>query len=149
MPTTAVRRITYVALIATLSIGAIAACNALSDVYAMASAMSASVTPCIAEATTTAPADDDLDAFCARATELVGLTPTSEQLAEYADLAPQDIAAPVETFVAAFEAADGDLGAVFADPEASAAADEIAAFESEQCGITQPGPPPGAPGTDG
>ena len=30
-----------------------------------------------------------------------------------------------------------------------ACTDEIAAFESEQCGITQPGPPPGAPGTDG
>ena len=144
MPTTAVRRITHVALIATLSIGAIAACSDDSD-----DATDTDSTTTIAEATTTAPADDDLDAFCARATELVGLTPTSEQLAEYADLAPQDIAAPVETFVAAFEAADGDLGAVFADPEASAAADEIAAFESEQCGITQPGPPPGAPGTDG
>ena len=144
MPTTAVRRIASAALIAAASIGPIAACSDDSD-----DAADTDSTTTTAEATATASATDDLDAFCAAATELVGVTPTSEQLAEYAQLAPQDIAAPVETFIAAFESADGDLGAVFADPEASAAADEIAAFESEACGITQPGPPPGAPGTEG
>ncbi|HMU79269.1 MAG TPA: hypothetical protein PKX25_15910 [Microthrixaceae bacterium] len=144
MPTTAVRRIAFAALIAAASIGPIAACSDDSD-----DAADTDSTTTTAEATATASATDDLDAFCAAATELVGVTPTSEQLAEYAQLAPQDIAAPVETFIAAFESADGDLGAVFADPEASAAADEIAAFESEACGITQPGPPPGAPGTEG
>lgn len=143
MPSTAVRRITQAAMVAALSIGAIAACSDDSD-----DAAETDSTTTIAEATTTAPADD-LVAFCAVATELVGVTPTSEQLAEYAALAPAEIAGPVETFVAAFEAADGDLGAAFADPEASAAADEIAVFESEECGITQPGPPPGAPGSEG
>ena len=110
MPTTAVRRIAFAALIAAASIGPIAACSDDSD-----DAADTDSTTTTAEATATASATDDLDAFCAAATELVGVTPTSEQLAEYAQLAPQDIAAPVETFIAAFESADGDLGAVFAD----------------------------------
>ncbi|NLD75389.1 MAG: hypothetical protein GX643_01855 [Acidimicrobiales bacterium] len=143
MPSTAVRRITQAALVAALSVGPLVACSDGTDDGA-----GSDPTTTAAEATTTTPADD-LVAFCATATELVGVTPTSEQLAEYAALAPAEIAGPVETFVAAFEAADGDLGAAFADPEASAAADEIATFESEECGITQPGPPPGAPGSEG
>ena len=141
MLSTRIRHISQAALIATLCVGSLVACS--NDIE-----NAADTAPTTTAADATAPADD-LEAFCAVATELVGVTPTSEQLAAYAEAAPVGIAEAVDAFVAAFEAAEGDLDAVFADPDASAAADEIAVFESDECGITQPGPPPGAPGNGG
>jgi hypothetical protein len=140
MPTPATRRLAPALLLAALATGTLAACGDDAD---ETTATTAATDPPTTEAA--AGDADDLDAFCAAATELVGITPTAEQLADYAALAPEEIAEPVETFVAAFEANDGDLGAVFSDPEASAAADELSAFEADECGITPPGPPPGAP----
>ncbi|MCC6438322.1 MAG: hypothetical protein IT196_25090 [Acidimicrobiales bacterium] len=96
-------------------------------------------------AATSAGAADALDAFCAVAAALNGAqAPTSAQIAEYASLAPAEIASPAAAFVDAFEAADGNLGAVFADPDAVAAAERLTQFEAQRCGITPPGPPAGA-----
>ncbi len=140
MPTPAAHRLVPALLLAALAVGTLAACGDDAD---ETTATTAATDPPTTEA---AVGDADaLDAFCAAATELVGITPTAEQLADYAALAPDEIAGPVQVFVDAFEANDGDLGAVFSDPEASSAADEIAAFEADECGITPPAPPPGAP----
>lgn len=83
----------------------------------------------------------DVEAFCDLATELVGVTPTAEQVARYADLAPAEIAEPAAVFATAFAAASGDLDAVFAAPDVAEAVEAISQFESDECGISQPGPP--------
>lgn len=141
MPTRS-RTITALIAAATIATGA-GACS--SDDDSDATAAESTTTTTAAASTTSADDTSDLTEFCAIATELNGATaPTQEQIDEYAALAPDEISEPVDTFVAAFTEADGNLGAVFADPEAAAASEEIAAFESEQCGITPPGPPPGA-----
>jgi uncharacterized cupredoxin-like copper-binding protein len=81
--------------------------------------------------------DPALEEFCALAAELNDQDgpPTVEQLRAYADLAPDEIAADVTTFVEVFEAADGDFTVVFTDPAAGAAAESLTAFEAEQCGF--------------
>jgi ABC-type glycerol-3-phosphate transport system substrate-binding protein len=135
-----IRSRTIIALVAAGAV--IAGAGACSSDDDEASAESTTTTS--AASTTPEEPTSDLTEFCDLASELNGATPTQEQIDEYSALAPDEISEPVETFAAAFTAADGDLGAVFADPDAAAASEEIAAFESEQCGITPPGPPAGA-----
>lgn len=82
----------------------------------------------------------DLAAFCATAAETnqPGTLPTSELLAEYQALAPDEISDPVDVLVDAFAAAGDDPAAAFSDPEVIAAIEQITEFESEQCGIEPP-----------
>lgn len=135
------RTITALIAAATIATGA-GACSSDND---DATAAESTTTTTASASTASAEDTSDLTEFCAIATELNGATaPTQEQIDEYAALAPDEISEPVDTFVAAFTAADGNLGAVFSDPDAAAASEQIAAFESAQCGITPPGPPPGA-----
>ena len=61
--------------------------------------------------------------------------PTAEQLEQYAELAPEELRPEVETLGAAFAAAGEDLGAVFSDPEASAALEQITEFEATSCAL--------------
>ena len=81
-----------------------------------------------------------LDEFCSVAEQLNnqdGL-PTAEQLAEYQSLAPDEIAEPTATVVAAFESAADNPQAVFADEGALAAIQELTVFEAEACGLEPP-----------
>ena len=61
--------------------------------------------------------------------------PTAAQLEQYAELAPDDLRPAVESLGAAFAAAGDDLGAVFSDPEASAALEQITEFEATTCAL--------------
>jgi hypothetical protein len=81
--------------------------------------------------------DPELAEVCALAAELNAQDgpPTEEQLAAYAELAPPEIADDVAAFIVAFQAADGDFGAVFADPAAGPAIEALTAFEAESCGL--------------
>ncbi len=83
---------------------------------------------------------DDLADYCATAEQLNSQDgpPTAEQLATYAELAPDEVADPTAVVLAAFDAAGGDFGAVFADPEALAAIETLSAFEREACGLGEP-----------
>lgn len=92
--------------------------------------------------TTDEPAGD-LTAFCevAEALNDQESLPTTDQLAEYQALAPDEIAEPVEVLVAAFEAAGDSPQAVFSNPEAIAAIEELTAFEADACGLEPPGDP--------
>lgn len=85
----------------------------------------------------------DLTAYCEIAVELTeqDSLPTAEQLAEYQSLAPEAVAEPVATLVAAFEAAGDQPQQVFADEEAVAAIEELTAFEAEACGLEPPQDP--------
>jgi hypothetical protein len=100
---------------------------------------SATTEPVTAEEVSIDPA---LAEFCALAEELNTQEelPTAEQLSAYAELAPPELADDVATFIAAFEAADGDFGAVFSDPAAGSAIEAITAFEAESCGLEGGGP---------
>lgn len=84
-----------------------------------------------------------LEEFCSVAEQLndQDSLPTPEQLAEYQSLAPEEIAQPTATVVAAFESAADDPQAVFADESALAAIQELTAFEARACGLE---PPPAA-----
>lgn len=100
-----------------------------------------------APTTTTVPATDDaepeLDRFCEVATELAeqDSLPSAEQLAEYEALAPEEIAEPVATLLAAFDAAGDEPQQVFADEGAVDAIEELTAFEAEACGLEPPQDP--------
>lgn len=59
--------------------------------------------------------------------------PTAAQLERYAELAPDELRPAVETVAAAFIAAGDDVAAVFADPEATAALEQITEFEASSC----------------
>ncbi len=87
--------------------------------------------------------DTDLTAYCEIAVELTeqDSLPTAEQLAEYQSLAPEAVAEPVATLVAAFEEAGDQPQQVFADEEAVAAIEELTAFEAEACGLEPPQDP--------
>ena len=84
----------------------------------------------------------DLAAFCAKAAETnqPGTMPTSELLAEYQAVAPDELSDPVAVLVDAFTAAGDDPAAAFSDPVVIAAIEHITAFESEQCGLEPPRP---------
>lgn len=139
MPTRT-RTITAIVAVAALAIGITACSDDADDATASDEATTTEVASNAAD-----DGAEDLTEFCALATELSGAAaPTQEQIDEYAALAPDQISEPVDTFVAAFTAAEGNLGEAFSDPEVVAASDEIAVFEAEECGITPPGPPDGA-----
>lgn len=155
MPATVPTRLATAVLALGLSAGLLAACGDDSDDAAAtttAADSAAETTAAVSEPSsgsepTETEIDPALEEYCAVAAELNGAAaPTAEQIAEWEALVPEEIAEPAETFVAAFEAADGDLSVVFDDPEVIAASDEIAAFDQAECGITPPGPPPGAGG---
>lgn len=91
-----------------------------------------------APAGTDAPADiaPENAEYCAAAAELDDQEafPTDEQLEELRSVAPDEIAAEIDTVVDAFiEAEDPTL--VFGDPEIAAAFEPIEAFEAENCGL--------------
>ncbi|HUF99572.1 MAG TPA: hypothetical protein VMM60_15685 [Ilumatobacter sp.] len=77
------------------------------------------------------------DPFCANAAELNSQdsAPTVEQVEEYAELAPAELAEPVAVVLAALEAADGNFEAIFSDPAVGPALGEITDFEAEYCGF--------------
>lgn len=82
----------------------------------------------------------ELTELCALATEMDEQEdfPSAEQLQQYKELAPDDIADAVNTAADPLIAADGDLPAffaAFADDDVAAAVDDINAFETEECGI--------------
>jgi hypothetical protein len=81
-----------------------------------------------------------LDEFCSVAEQLNNQDslPTREQLAEYQSLAPDEIAEPTATLVAAFESAADNPQTVFANDGAIAAIQELTAFEAEECGLEPP-----------
>ncbi|MDP1795464.1 MAG: hypothetical protein Q8K63_15100 [Acidimicrobiales bacterium] len=84
----------------------------------------------------------DLAAFCAKAAETnqPGTLPTTELLAEYQALAPDEISDPVTVLVDAFAAAGDDPASAFSDPDVIAAIEQITEFESEQCALEPPQP---------
>lgn len=67
--------------------------------------------------------------------------PTAEVIEAYMAVAPTELQEPLQLVLDTLEEADGDFMAVFADPEAGAALEEITAFESERCGSGESGPP--------
>lgn len=97
----------------------------------------------VSAATAPPASEEDLSGFCALAEELNSqeAPPSSEQLASYAELAPDAIAEPTAVVVAAFDAAGDDFAAVFADADAVAAIEQIQAFEGEACGFAPPRDP--------
>ncbi len=90
--------------------------------------------------TSAAPAgqpEEGLEEYCALAVQLTEQDgpPTEEQLREYQSLAPDEVAEPIGAIVEAFSAAGGNMGAIFSDPAAASALDELTAFEEEHCGM--------------
>lgn len=81
------------------------------------------------------PAAGQLDEYCAATAELDSQDepPTAEQMEEIKDLAPEEIASEVELVADAFIAADGDMGAVFADPAVEENLGTIEDWEAENC----------------
>jgi hypothetical protein len=100
-------------------------------------------TPASTTETAAEPVEAGLEEFCAVARELTeqDSLPTAAQLAEYQSLAPEEIAEPTAVVVAAFEAAGDTPQSVFADEEATAAIQELGAFEADACGIEPPQDP--------
>lgn len=84
-----------------------------------------------------ADADGATEEYCSLAKEINEQqgAPTPEQLEQYKELAPPAIAEEAATVTAAFAAAGENVGAVFADPDASAALEKITAFEAEECDL--------------
>jgi uncharacterized cupredoxin-like copper-binding protein len=60
--------------------------------------------------------------------------PTAEQFERIKELAPDEISEDVDYVADAFIAADGDMGAVFADPEVEERLGTIEDWEDENCG---------------
>jgi hypothetical protein len=85
-----------------------------------------------------APEDED---FCAIAQTLDEQEefPTQEQLEEYRDTAPDEIAEEANVIATAFLEAGDDPFAAFDDPEVNAAFEVTEPFESEHCGIAHDG----------
>lgn len=67
--------------------------------------------------------------------------PTAEVVEAYMAVAPAELQDPLQLVLDTLEEADGDFTAVFSDPEAGAALEEITAFEAERCGSGDEGPP--------
>lgn len=94
------------------------------------------------------PAPED-ESLCALAAEIAGQEdfPTVDQLTEYKNLAPAEIADAVDVAAPAFIAAGGDAVKFFialADDDVERAMAEISAWEADNCGIEEDGGP-GAP----
>lgn len=74
--------------------------------------------------------------YCAKSDEINEQDgpPTPEQIDELVALAPEEIAEPAAKVAEIIAANDGDIEAIFEDPEGGAAITEIETFESENCG---------------
>jgi uncharacterized cupredoxin-like copper-binding protein len=81
--------------------------------------------------------DPEYVEFCARARELdeQPSMPTMEQFEAYVAAAPAELDEPLAVITAVLEEADGNFMALFSDPEAIEAIDELDAFETEACGL--------------
>lgn len=81
------------------------------------------------------PAGGEFDEYCAATAELDEQDgpPTSEQMEQIKELAPDDIGSEVEFVANAFIAADGDFGKVFSDPEVEEQLGTIEDWEAENC----------------
>jgi hypothetical protein len=84
---------------------------------------------------TTEPSSDA--AYCQAAAEINSLdaAPTLEQVQAYAELVPEGIADTVAEVLAAYEAADGEIEALFGDDEFLDLINEISSFENDYCGF--------------
>lgn len=95
--------------------------------------------------TASACGDDDDDAAFAGYCEIARTLneqeqfPTTEQLEEIRDVAPEEIADEVEVVVDAFVDAGNDPFAAFDDPDVEEAMGPIEAFDEERCGIENSG----------
>lgn len=127
-----------------------AACGSDEDDAAEPSTQAASTDAPATEApvATDASAQDD-PAVCALATEMAGQEsfPTDDQLTQYQELAPPEIADAVDIAAPAFIAAGGDMVKffiAFADDDVEQSLAEINAWETDNCGIDH-SDEPGAP----
>lgn len=77
------------------------------------------------------------DPFCAKVVEVNSQedAPTMEQVREYAELAPAEIADTAAMLVTALEAVEGNFEALFSDPAIGPAFQELTEFETEYCGF--------------
>ncbi len=82
-------------------------------------------------------AGEDLDAYCDTIEELDNQDgpPTAEQMEKLKEVRPDEIGAEVDMVADAFIEADGDIGAVFADPAIEEAFGVIDAHDAEKCGF--------------
>lgn len=80
-------------------------------------------------------ASGDLDGFCGLMEELDSQEepPSNEQMEEIKDLRPDEIGDEIDYVADAFIEADGDVGAVFSDPEVEGNFEAIDAFTAESC----------------
>jgi hypothetical protein len=120
---------------------AIAACGGDDDDADAATATTAARAPApTTAAAPTATAGGEDDEFCAIAAELNAqdAPPTLEMVDRYLAAAPEELQGPTQTVRDAMAAADGDYMAVFGDPDAAAALEELTAIESEVCGTPAP-----------
>lgn len=83
----------------------------------------------------------EMEQYCAVVAEVDASEPTVELVRRYVEVAPDEISGPAAAVLAAFEKYDGDMGAVFGDPEAAAAIGELSSFEGETCGSAYDGDP--------
>ncbi len=85
-------------------------------------------------------AGEDLDAYCDMIEELDSQDgpPTEEQMTEIKELRPDAIGEEIDMVADAFIEAEGDIGAVFADPEIEEAFEVIDAHDAEECGFESP-----------
>lgn len=85
--------------------------------------------------------DFDEAAYCDIANELAEIddVPTNEQLDRYVDASPDDIRSDAEFVADKFKEAEGNLGALFSDPQVAEEIDariaNLEAAETEHCGI--------------
>ena len=80
-------------------------------------------------------AGGDLDDFCALMEELDSADepPTAEQMEQAKDLRPDEIGEEIDYVADALIAADGDIGAVFSDPEIEGKFEAIDGYLAENC----------------
>jgi hypothetical protein len=147
-----------IGVIVTLSVVTMAGCGDDDETTDATAAPAVSEAPAATEAPTATQAPDATGApsaaqesaypeLCALAEEMFAQEsfPTEEQLTQYQELAPPELADAVEAAAAPLIAAGDDPVAMlnaFGNDTVEAAVVEIDAFETEQCGIDH-GDPPG------
>lgn len=79
----------------------------------------------------------DVDEYCAAVEELDSGDgpPTEEQLLELKELRPDEIGEETDAVVDAFVAAEGDIGAIFSDPDLVEKFEAMEEHDAEVCGI--------------
>jgi uncharacterized cupredoxin-like copper-binding protein len=131
------RRLVNIVGIAALTVTA-AACGDDTDTNAVVTSGNATAAAGdTAEPGTTAGAiTAGMEDFCAKARELdeQDSLPTMAQVEAYADAAPSELDEPLDVIMTRLEESDGNFTALFGDPDALAAFDELDAFEVEHCG---------------